>query len=311
MMSSGCADLQTPENGNSGKQRIPCPLQGCKRVYSEVSALETHIKDHEIPAESVPGKVLLCSNVGCSGSFPDMQRLMEHMRLHHKLNIFFQCESCRTKLRSYRGLLTHLHSCSKVPRGKLKPLDPTAQPFPSAATTSPTPMDQQPSQPQSEASPQQVQNGSPPVGDQSQPVIPSGLGPSSVPLPEMSPPVLTGVASPPPVTNITSNQLPSLEAPKTIIFPPEVQAQTETGSPESVHSPPVSAPQSPPGAAVWKKSQGLTCSRRILWEHTRGRYTCVQCGHCVSNRKEMSQHISSHHSGSKPAEETGTTATDA
>lgn len=33
------------------------------------------------------------------------------------------CESCRTKLRSYRGLLTHLHTCSKVPRVKPKATD--------------------------------------------------------------------------------------------------------------------------------------------------------------------------------------------
>uniref|UniRef100_A0A672F9V5 Zinc finger protein 414 n=1 Tax=Salarias fasciatus TaxID=181472 RepID=A0A672F9V5_SALFA len=302
----------------SGKQRIPCPLHGCKRVYSDVSALETHIKEHEIPAQSIPGKVMLCSHIGCSGSFPDMQKLMEHIRHHHKLNIFFQCESCRTKLRSYRGLLTHLHSCSKVSRGKLKPVEPAAPPPHSAVVASPTPMDQQPSQPQSEAAPQPVaaeapiQHGPFPAECPSQPAVPSVLTPCSLPLPGTSPPQLTDVAPPPPATNIVSILPPSLEVPKATVFPPEVQAQTETRAPEPVHSPPASAPQSPPGsAAVWKKSQGLTCSRRILWEHTRGRYTCVQCGHCVSNRKEMSQHISSHHSGSKPAEEMGNTANNA
>lgn len=40
----------------------------------------------------------------------------------------FSCESCRTKLRSYRGLLTHLHTCSKVPRVKPKVTD-TAPPL--------------------------------------------------------------------------------------------------------------------------------------------------------------------------------------
>lgn len=35
------------------------------------------------------GKALLCSTVGCGGSFPNMQKLMEHMRHHHKPNIFF------------------------------------------------------------------------------------------------------------------------------------------------------------------------------------------------------------------------------
>lgn len=36
-----------------------------------------------------PGKVLLCSTAGCSGSFPNMKKLMEHMRQHHKPNIYF------------------------------------------------------------------------------------------------------------------------------------------------------------------------------------------------------------------------------
>ncbi|KAM8895264.1 zinc finger protein 414 isoform 1-T1 [Spinachia spinachia] len=118
--------MQTSPAANGGNNRAPCPLYGCKRVYSDTTALESHVRDHEIPAQSLPGKVLLCSTLGCSGSFPDMQKLMEHMRHHHKPNIFFLCESCRTKLRSYRGLLTHLHTCSKVSRGRPKLADPAA-----------------------------------------------------------------------------------------------------------------------------------------------------------------------------------------
>lgn len=39
-----------------GSTRTPCPLYGCKRVYTDTRALETHIKDHEISAQSLPGK---------------------------------------------------------------------------------------------------------------------------------------------------------------------------------------------------------------------------------------------------------------
>uniref|UniRef100_A0A674MSS5 Zinc finger protein 414 n=1 Tax=Takifugu rubripes TaxID=31033 RepID=A0A674MSS5_TAKRU len=81
-----------------------------------------------------PGKVLLCSTAGCSGSFPNMKKLMEHMRQHHKPNIYFLCESCRTKLRSYRGLLTHLHTCSKVPQAKQRWPTPRRR-WPAAART--------------------------------------------------------------------------------------------------------------------------------------------------------------------------------
>ncbi|XP_040054319.2 zinc finger protein 414 [Gasterosteus aculeatus] len=140
MNSSGCAAMETAEADSGGNKRTPCPLYGCKRVYSDTRALESHVRDHEISAQSLPGKVLLCSTLGCSGSFPDMQRLMEHMRHHHKPNIFFLCESCRTKLRSYRGLLTHLHTCSKVSRGRPRTADPGPPP-PNAAVTD---LDEQP-----------------------------------------------------------------------------------------------------------------------------------------------------------------------
>lgn len=50
---------------------------------------------------------------------------------------------------------------------------------------------------------------------------------------------------------------------------------------------------------------GVTYSKRILWEHTKGRYVCVQCGHTVSNRAQMTQHVSSHH---RAAEDAGSSA---
>uniref|UniRef100_A0A3P8RY93 Zinc finger protein 414 n=1 Tax=Amphiprion percula TaxID=161767 RepID=A0A3P8RY93_AMPPE len=322
-MSSGSTALPTAENGNGGNKRIPCSLHGCKRVYTDNIALERHIRDHEIPAQSLPGKVLLCSSIGCSGSFSNMQRLMEHMRHHHKPNIFFQCESCRTKLRSYRGLLTHLHTCSRVPRSRTKPPELTL-PLPAAANRpdmSTTAMDQQPPQLESVSAAQQLPSQIPnpdgsfptavPQPDSAGPPL---LGPPILPLPQASPPHLASpqlsVAPHQPLFRNEAFNLPSslnLDGPKAASdrLDAQGQQQTHTWSPESVHPAPGSAPHSPPGSsAVWKKNQGIACSRRILWEHTRGRYTCVQCGHVVSNRKEMTQHINSQHSGNKAAEDT-------
>ncbi|XP_054627616.1 zinc finger protein 414 [Dunckerocampus dactyliophorus] len=123
------------ENGIKGNSMM-CPLHGCKRVYTDVSALESHVRDHAVPAQSLNGKVFHCSTTGCSCSFPNMQKLMEHIRHHHKPNLFFMCENCRTKLRSYRGLLSHLHTCSKVPRGKMKSTEQTSlQAGPNMATS--------------------------------------------------------------------------------------------------------------------------------------------------------------------------------
>ncbi|XP_023281306.1 zinc finger protein 414 [Seriola lalandi dorsalis] len=318
-MASGSTVLQTPESGNEGNKRTSCPLHGCKRVYSDTSALESHIKDHEIPAQSLPGKTLLCSTTGCSGSFPNMQKLMEHMRHHHKPNIYFLCESCRTKLRSYRGLLTHLHTCSKVPRGKTKTTEPTP-PQPAAVTnqnTTSMPMDQTPPQLDSVSKPQQLpsqipnKDGSFPAAvPQPDSAVPPLLAPPFLSHQETSPTLLTEGVPQPLLRNGTSNLPPSLnlDVPSAAPDPSDAQGQTQTQtrSPEPVQPAPVSAPQSPPGSsAVWKKNQGMTCNRRILWEHTKGRYTCVQCGHTVTNRKEMTQHINSQHSGNKPAEDTG------
>ncbi|XP_051236015.1 zinc finger protein 414 [Dicentrarchus labrax] len=326
MMSAGSSGSHTAENGTGGNKRTPCPFHGCKRVYSDGSALQTHINDHEISAQSLPGKVLLCSTVGCSGSFPNMLKLMEHMRHHHKPNIFFLCESCRTKLRSYRGLLTHLHTCSKVPRGKTKPTELTA-PVPAAVTNpnmTPMDMDQNPPQLDSVSTPPQLpfQN---PDGSLSAAVLqpdsaaPPVLGPPFLPNPETSPPQfgpqqLTEAAPQPKLRNEASDLPISLNliGPTAAPDPSDAQGQhqTLTRSPEPIYPGPGSAPQSHPGSsAVWKKNQGMACNRRILWEHTRGRYTCVQCGHSVTNRKEMTQHISSYHSGNKPAEDAGSSAT--
>ncbi|XP_054471412.1 zinc finger protein 414 [Anoplopoma fimbria] len=322
-MSSGSAAMQTErEPAGGGNKRSPCPLHGCKRLFSDATDLESHIKDHEISAQSLPGKVLLCSTVGCSGSFPDMQKLMEHMRHHHKPNIFFLCESCRTKLRSYRGLLTHLHTCSKVSRGRPKPSEPLAAG--PASVTNPD-LDQKPPLLDPVSTPQTLPSDLPnPEGSFLATVLktdpsPPLLGPpfssdSETSPPHLALPQLPEAAPQPRLMGEPSDQPQplNLDGPKAAQDAMDAQGQhlTQTRSPDRVNPAPGPAPRSPPGfAAVWKKGSGTACSRRILWEHTKGRYTCVQCGHAVSNRKEMTHHISSKHSGNKPADDTGGPAT--
>ncbi|KAK2919647.1 zinc finger protein 414 [Channa argus] len=316
MATSGLV-LQDNDSGNGGNKRTPCPLYGCKRVYTDMSTLESHIKDHEIPAQSLPGKVLLCSTAGCSSSFPSMQKLMEHMRHHHKPNIFFLCESCRTKLRSYRGLLTHLHTCSKVPRGKTKPSEPT-HPLPSvAANTNMALMAKDLDPPQLDLQPSQNPEGSfPSVLQPNSPASPL-IGPPSLSHPESSHAQLVSqqlTEEAPLHRTRASNLLPplNLDGPSAAPTPIDVQDQkrTQSLSPEPVYTASGSAPHSPLGfAAVWKKNQVMACNRRILWEHTKGRYRCVQCGQTATNRKEMTQHINSYHNGNKPVEDTGSSAT--
>ncbi|MEQ2295725.1 hypothetical protein AMECASPLE_017466 [Ameca splendens] len=324
MISPGDSVLQSPDNGNgvSGTRRLPCPMHGCKRLYTEMSALESHIKDHDIPAQSLPGKKLLCSSSGCSASFPSMQKLMEHTRHHYKANIYFQCESCRTKLRSYRGLLAHLHTCSKVPRAKAKSSEPAAPLLAVVGASNMTPKttDLAPPQLESVSLPQEVpiQTIHPdesvpavvPLPDSAEPPV---LGPPILTLQEPHPsqrvtPKLTEASSQPPLRDEPS-KLPAglkLIAPKAAADPSDVQSQQQAHirSHGAVHTAPGSAAYTP-SAAIWRKNQAVSCYRRVLWEHTRGRYTCVQCGHTVTNRKEMTQHINSQHSGAKSAEDGG------
>ncbi|XP_037547557.1 zinc finger protein 414 [Nematolebias whitei] len=325
MTSPGCTDPQTPANVK-GSKKMSCPLHGCKRVYTEMNALQSHIKDHEFsPCKCLsPGKVLLCSITGCSVSSPSMQKLMEHMRQHHKPNIYFQCESCRTKLRSYRGLLAHLHTCSKVPRSKSKAAEPTPSLLSAAGRPSTTPqvVDQQPPKLESMSSPESVQvtnsDGSfPAATPQLDSAEPPALGPPMLPLRETRLSQLDETA-PHPLLKIEAPNLPSClnsAALKTNVDPPNVQSQqhAQSRSMVGVQTGPGSAVLSPPGSsATWKKNQGMSssCRRRVLWEHTRGRYTCIQCGHITTNRKTMTQHINSLHRGTKAAADSPATNTE-
>ncbi|KAL0966995.1 hypothetical protein UPYG_G00303200 [Umbra pygmaea] len=121
-MSTATDPQQQPSTNTNQGQKINCTLYGCQRVYTDTDSLARHVKDHlnHMHTQSLPGKVFLCSSIGCSGSFPNMQQLMEHMRQHHKPNTYFLCESCRARLRSYRALLKHLHTCAKVAKSKAK-----------------------------------------------------------------------------------------------------------------------------------------------------------------------------------------------
>ncbi|KAJ3592822.1 hypothetical protein NHX12_005161 [Muraenolepis orangiensis] len=305
---------ETMVYNTEGNKRKCCPLYGCKRVYTDTVALESHIKDHEIPAESIPGKVLLCSSIGCSGSFPDMQKLMQHMRHHHKPNLFFLCESCRAKLRSYRGLLTHLHTCSKVSRAKLK-TEQMPPGFPLAAS-------------ENWSTEQAAQQGDEAVGhmqitSDSQHVdnplaSPTHLDQSSTPLLDsqetLSFQQLNQEPSQFQLQDFGSSSFPSPDTEMLSADPlpfdgqaehqgqfqahplPQSQSQAQAVPQGQSQPQPQSAPQSPTSsAAVWKKNQGPPGNSRILWEHTRGRYTCVQCSLSLPNRKAMTAHINTEH----------------
>ncbi|NXH20272.1 ZN414 protein, partial [Bucco capensis] len=51
---------------------------------------------------------------------------------------------------------------------------------------------------------------------------------------------------------------------------------------------------------LWLRSDHSSNSR-IVWEHTRGRYTCMQCPYSTASREEMTLHIEEHRKNLPPA----------
>ncbi|XP_039531687.1 zinc finger protein 414 [Pimephales promelas] len=289
--------------------QMSCSFFGCKRTYNSPEALNSHLQDHQKnTAQSLPGKTFLCSHIGCDGSFNNMQQLMEHMRHHYKPNYFFLCESCRAKLRSYRTLLKHLQTCAKVAKNKAAVkietgMAPDAEP----ASVPLTSGDMEPSGP--------LLSANVPEEMESMPSMPTlATHPTLANMSENS--AFTNPTPPGPATlllatlNLASNQnlpckpespyspFPPTLSPVNPVFLPDPGLQQQQRSPRSgppslPSSPPL--PSSPGSNAVWRKNQGQSFNCRILWEHTRGRYSCLQCGHCTPDRGEMTAHIDSQH----------------
>ncbi|XP_041751403.2 zinc finger protein 414 isoform X1 [Coregonus clupeaformis] len=345
-MSTGMASapLPQPTSNTTQGQRLTCTLYGCQRVYTDPDSLARHIKDHQnhIPTQSLPGKVFLCSSTGCNGSFASMLLLMEHMRQHHKPNTYFLCQSCRSKLRSYRALLKHLHTCAKVARGKAKAGEQAeVKPDPDADPDAAVPMATDPSSTDQETPQQQEPMESEPShlvpgsagSDPLSALAPSpyhppedgsllGLDPNSALLPgafSLQEPgggglSATQLTQPPGLTD--QPQLPEgsfgsfsqyLQSPLEVSGP-ELQQQQRPPMPAPPALPSSPPPQTstPPGSnARWRK-KGQSFNSRILWKHTRGRYSCVQCGHATPNRKEMTAHIKGQHKSpaAKPGNDT-------
>ncbi|KAK1786293.1 hypothetical protein P4O66_017994 [Electrophorus voltai] len=285
---------------------LSCSFYGCKRTYTNSESLNSHIKDHhKIPAQSLPGKVFLCSTIGCEGSFSNMQQLMDHMRHHHKPNYFFLCESCKAKLRSYRTLLKHLQTCAKVAKTKAIKTE-AADTDPSGVSLAT--VDLEPYGPLLTTDESQQMESEPSLPLNSAP-RPSQQAAASTVLTDS-----TSMAFPAEVVAANAQRVPGQADAAYSPFPPRLSPVPPASLPEPVQleqqqpllpqwsirigpsSLPSSPPHTPPGSnAVWRKNQGQSFSSRILWEHTRGRYSCLQCGHCTPDRKEMTAHIEGQH----------------
>ncbi|XP_052471153.1 zinc finger protein 414 isoform X1 [Carassius gibelio] len=291
--------------------RMTCTFYGCKRTYNSPEALNNHLQDHQKNTDkSLPGKTFLCSHIGCDGSFSNMQQLMEHMRHHYKPNNFFLCESCRAKLRSYRTLLKHLQTCAKVAKNKAVKVETGTAPDADPTNVPPISSDLDSSGP--------LLGPDVPEDMESMPSLPTNPTPENMTVTQQ-PPEKHAFANPTPAEPATlpldtinpasTETLPCQPESPYSSFPPTLspvnpafqadvglqqqQRSPRSGPPSLTASPPL---PSPPGSnAVWRKNQGQSFNCRILWEHTRGRYSCLQCGHCTPDRGEMTAHIEAQH----------------
>lgn len=171
-------------------------------------------------------------------------------------------------MRSYRGLLTHLHTCAKVPRGKTKSTEPVPT-LPAAGTIpnmTSVVIDQKPPQLNSVSKSQDL-HFQIPNPDRSLPTVVPQTDSAAPGVELLCPPYLSNQDSLPAqlapdklvedaqlqLRNKTSKLSLSLSlAGQAALNPPctQIQHQTQTRSPAS-------APNSPTGStAVWKKNQG-------------------------------------------------------
>ncbi|XP_043849453.1 zinc finger protein 414-like [Dromiciops gliroides] len=256
---------------SSGRQ-FPCSSYGCRLAFPNPRELAQHLHSHLQPTQSMEGKVFHCSAPCCPETFPSMQELMAHTKLHYKPNRYFKCENCLLRFRTHRSLVKHLHVCS----------DQTPSPAPP-----PAPL--------------------PPALEKELPDAQRPTGPSPDKAPDPDPGSLS--QGPIPSTGCLTLWLCCTALLRLRPFlPSQAQGLPSSGPGSSSNT----------NAAVWKKNQGASGSprrppgssegptghsstSRIVWEHTRGRYTCMQCPFSTASRPAMTLHLEDHRKTPPPA----------
>ncbi|KAM6041537.1 zinc finger protein 414 isoform 1-T1 [Chlamydotis macqueenii] len=307
-----------------------CSSYGCKLAFPSMQELMDHLKVHYRPTQSLEGKTFRCPTPGCTETFPSMQDLMAHMKVHYKPNRYFKCENCLLRFRTHRSLFKHLHVCSDSASSPAPPpkTDKPVLPATSALEKEPPakppeglpklPSFIQPSEKEAILPGADTAPAAPAALPTSLPELPGSL--EALPLVSSAPhpfpllePNLFGPSS---LTRFSGPAPSSVAGPfLSYVHPspynlPQPSAQHRLRPYTPGHGPPVSN-------AVWKKSQGVSVSpllpcfgsgvtpghssnSRIVWEHTRGRYTCTQCPYSTASREEMTLHIEDHRKNPPP-----------
>ncbi|KAM5192165.1 zinc finger protein 414 isoform 1-T1 [Mantella aurantiaca] len=274
-----------------------CTTYGCNRSFLSMQELINHVSVHYKPTQSMQDKKFICSMNDCGESLDSMQDLMTHLKVHYKPNRYFKCENCMQPFRTHRSLFKHLHVCS----------DNLSRSGSDSSTSLPPPAD-------TKKSPAVAS------GSRHTSVIKSAKKDTPVPAAANATKSIAAASA----SSVPGGQLPSAGklAPETSnSFPalsPSLFTSRLTGSQRSsagsylsyLHQSPYSLPQGaasqkvrpslgnqglPVSNAMWKKNQGHTSNSRIVWEHTRGSYKCMQCSFSTSTRDQINKHIEEVH----------------
>ncbi|XP_025934452.1 zinc finger protein 414 isoform X1 [Apteryx rowi] len=308
-----------------------CSSYGCKLAFHSMQELMDHLKVHYRPTQSLEGKTFHCPTLGCTETFPSMQDLMTHMKVHYKPNRYFKCENCLLRFRTHRSLFKHLHVCSDsssssrpAPKAE-KPVLPATSALEKEPLAKPLEglpklqgvirhMEKEAILPSmdavSAAAPAALPAGLPDLRGSLEAVPLVSPAPHPFPLLE---PNLFGPSS---LTRFSGPPHSSGPGPFLSYMHPSPYSLPQTSVQHRLR-PYLPSQGLPVSNAVWKKSQGVSVSpllpcfgsgvtpghssnSRIVWEHTRGRYTCMQCPYSTASRDEMTLHIEDHRKNPPP-----------
>ncbi|XP_068089863.1 zinc finger protein 414-like [Hyperolius riggenbachi] len=288
-------------NTQGSRRGHRCTAYGCNRIFLNMQDLINHVSVHYKPTQSMQDKKFICSMNGCAEKLDSMQDLMTHLKVHYKPNRYFKCENCMQPFRTHRSLFKHLHVCSDNPSRStpesITPLPPTADTKQGPAASRPTSVIQcikkATSLPVTEDSSKSTAtvSSSPFLGGHL-PSMSKLVAQTSNPFPMLDPSLFANRLPSPPRSSAAGSYLSFLNQ-SSYSLPQGAASQRlrpflgNTGMPVS--------------NAMWKKTQGHTSNSRIVWEHTRGSYRCMQCSFSTPTRDHMDKHIEELHKNPPPS----------
>ncbi|KAK2498853.1 LOW QUALITY PROTEIN: hypothetical protein MC885_009536 [Smutsia gigantea] len=324
-------DLRPPRRRLPPGKQIPCSSPGCCLSFPSVRDLAQHLRTHCPPTQSLEGKLFRCSTLSCTETFPSMQELVAHGKLHYKPNRYFKCENCLLRFRTHRSLFKHLHVCAEHAQSPAPPPPPALYKEPPAPERPPE------SDPASASGLQfpLLEPFTTPAPAPTGPFLPY-LNPAPFGLsPPRLRPFLAAAPGPPASSAaVWKKSQGAGGSPRRPQGGSDAPSGDHQGGMEGISGlrpagPGLLATAVPASFAggqkrhprntgfclktYWplrlhllrrfrvKLAPGHAAPSRIVWEHTRGRYSCMQCAFSTASRPAMTLHLEDHRPGASAA----------